>query len=362
MRLQSSTLVVLVFGCTAGPRGTVAGRAAPDASSAPAPASSVARAASTDPARDAGTSGAENAQGETTRRTSSEAERILFPQSSDAGARCAPSGGRADEERVRCLVTLRFEADPEAARIATALLDASDDVAGVEHEHVMQGGFRGTIHIVPEPPVGRYRSHLAWVSEATQEFDRFFGAIGSYAKKPIRYRWRGLGFKFFRSVGRTTPSAYADESAGISPAIGYNVSGSLNRSADSVRETLFHEIFHLNDHMHGWSDGVLGSIYDGIVRRCGTRTACLTPYAPNGTMVRGGTYYAFQPNNGDGVAEYAAELAIRYYREQRAMFGQEAPLARPFKCGPSENARAWSLLVDEFFGGADRTPPCKPDL
>lgn len=73
---------------------------------------------------------------------------------------------------------------------------------------------------------------------------------------------------------------------------------------------------------------------------------------------RGGTYYAFQPNNGASVHEYAAELATRWYLEQRAIQRREK-LDRPaFKCGPAENERAWRLLVDEFFGGADAVPAC----
>src|SRR5690606_9231625 len=131
---------------------------------------------------------------------------------------------------------------------------------------------------------------------------------------PIRLR-------FFRSVGRTTPSAYASGWT-----VAYNVSGSLHTSADAVRETMFHETFHLNDTAHGrWSATALTSHYRAILDRC-TRgamleTACLRPYAPNETMVRGGTYYAFQPGN--GVWEYAAELAIRYYREHRDVLAEK---------------------------------------
>src|SRR5262249_43247486 len=148
-----------------------------------------------------------------------------------------------------------------------------------EREQTMHGGFRGTIHLVPEPPVLKYRNHLGWVTDASRDFEHFFGAIAAIAPKPIKYRWRALAFRFFRSVGRTTPSAYAAE-WGVS----YNVSGSLNHTADSVRETLFHEIFHLNDNAHGWSRPALGAIYDAIVARCGTRVPCLAPYAPNTTM------------------------------------------------------------------------------
>ena len=47
-----------------------------------------------------------------------------------------------------------------------------------------------------------------------------------------------------------------------------------------------------------------------IERRCGVRTACLAPYAPTATIVRRGTYYAFQPGN--DVREYARQRLRRY--------------------------------------------------
>ena len=143
--------------------------------------------------------------------------------------------------------------------------------------------------------------------------------------------------------------------------IAYNVSGSLHRGPDAVRATLFHEIFHLNDSAHGnWSRKHLTTYFDAIVARC-TRhgrlsTPCLRPYAPGDTMVRGGTYYAFQPGN--GVGEYAAELATRYYQEHRRLIAGKALLRPPFKCGPKPNERVWSTFVDEFFGGVDRVAAC----
>jgi hypothetical protein len=86
--------------------------------------------------------------------------------------------------------------------------------------------------------------------------------------------------------------------------------------------------------------------------------ACLAPYAPNDTMVRGGTFYAFQQNNGDPVREYAAELAVRYFKEQSEMRAAGKLARRAFKCGPAQNARAWRALVDEFFAGRDLVPGC----
>ena len=85
---------------------------------------------------------------------------------------------------------------------------------------------------------------------------------------------------------------------------------------------------------------------------------CLAPFAPNDTKVRAtGTYYAFQPNNGDAVHEYAAELAVRYFKEQTEMAAHAASSRAPRSSADlPENARAWKGLVDEFFGGHDLVP------
>ncbi|WP_437665542.1 hypothetical protein [Sorangium sp. So ce1182] len=291
-----------------------------------------------------------------------EAEAILFPEDAAAhrtgldacrrglaGTAGAPSPG---PERVRCLLALRYEGDQQAAASATALFDRSGSVAGLEREHLMDGGYRGMLHLVPELPVRAERRHLEWTAAALADFDAFATELAAAASSPVRYRHRALALRYFRSVRARTPSAYASGWT-----VAYNLAGSLHRSADEVRETLFHEIFHLNDSAHGaWSQAALSPMYDAIVARCGTRIPCLAPYTPNGTIVKGGTYYSFQPGN--GVGEYAAELAIRYYREQRAALRGERLGKPPFKCGPPENARAWSLLAGEFFGGADRVAPC----
>ncbi len=75
-------------------------------------------------------------------------------------------------------------------------------------------------------------------------------------------------------------------------------------------------------------------------------------------MRKTGRYDAFQRQNGDVAGEYAAELATRSFLEQRdALAGRRADGGR-FKCRTDENARAWRLLADEFFGGVDLVPPC----
>ncbi|WP_437281997.1 hypothetical protein WME90_15985 [Sorangium sp. So ce375] len=353
-----------------GPPGPAGKAAAPPgsqvlaAASAPSgPGGPVAGAASAGTARADGTAPSPAAAEPPPAISADEAEALLFPDDAaahedgidacrrgSAGTTAAPTPGH---ERVRCLLALRYQGDPQAAASATALFDQHGSVAGLEREHMMDGGYRGMLHLVPELPVRAERRHLEWTASAIADFDAFVAELAATASSPVRYRHRALALRYFRSVRARTPSAYASGWT-----VAYNLSGSLHRSADAVRETLFHEIFHLNDAAHGgWSQAALSPIYDGIVARCGTRISCLTPYSPNETIVKGGTYYSFQPGN--GVVEYAAELAIRYYREQRAALRGKRLAKAPFKCGPPENARAWSLLAREFFGGADRVAPCQ---
>lgn len=158
--------------------------------------------------------------------------------------------------------------------------------------------------------------------------------------------------RFYRTPGRHTPAAYASGDV-----LAYNVDGGLNVSAAAVHETLVHEIFHLNDQAAGdWSSSALAAGYDAVRARCGARTACLAPYAPGTTRVRGGTYYAFQPGN--DVREYGAELMTRFVLEAEAAL-DGAPRQPAFKCGPLENASAWQALVARFFAGVDPTPACR---
>lgn len=292
------------------------------------------------------------AREESPRVSLSRAEKVTFPSGPPDGLSC---DRRVEPTYVRCLVEARFAGHPTERADALALFDEVGDVVGVEEEQQMDGGFRGTIRLVPELPVGPHKRHLAWILAAQRDIAAFVGAIQSKAPAPIRYRHRALAWRFMRSVGRTTPSAYAG-----SWEVGYNVSGSLHGSAEAVRDTVFHEVFHLNDQDHGgWARKAIGPIVDSIAKKCGTKTACLTPYAPFKTMVRGGTYYAFQPNNGDIAHEYSAELATRYFREQLAVSRGEKYPGGWFKCGPEENAKTMKALADEFFGGVDLTPVCR---
>ncbi|MBK8169548.1 MAG: hypothetical protein IPK60_04295 [Sandaracinaceae bacterium] len=291
--------------------------------------------------------------------TAAEARELLFSNAEPNSAADACARLPERDASVDCLLSERYASDPAAQRIALSLRRELNVVAGIETPHTMNGGFRGMIRIVGEAPVGPHRRHLEWVSRALRDFDQFAQGLARHAQRPLAYHPLPTALRFLRSVNRTTPSAYARDWR-----VSYNVSGSLLRNEASVRETLFHEIFHLNDEVHTsgtqrrWSARVLTRISDRILRRCGTNRRCLAPYAPSTTTVRGGTYYAFQPGNGGSVPEYAAELALRYYQEQRAALRHERFDRGAFKCGPPENAEAWRLLVDEFFGGADLISAC----
>jgi hypothetical protein len=251
---------------------------------------------------------------------------------------------------VRDAVGSRFADDDAARALALYLFDADADVVTVLPAQTIDGGYRGIIQLVPALPIGPNRKHLEWVAAALRDFDDFFAKVQAHGT--VRYRWRGLELRFYRSVGKTTPNAFASDWS-----VAYNVNGSIDTSAVAARETLFHEIFHLDDADHGdWSPAHLSAIRDAIVRRCGARTACLAPYAPTQTIVRRGTYYAFQPGN--DVHEYAAEVALRWYREQRAVARGERLAGASFKCGPDENGEAWRAIGEEFFGGVDLVPEC----
>jgi hypothetical protein len=252
-----------------------------------------------------------------------------------------------DAAQIICLIEARYAKDVAASKTIVDLYQRTGTVVGQLPEQDFDGGYRGLLHLVPRLPIGANKKHLEMVSSALLDFDDFFAKLGGAPK----YRWRALDFRFFESVKRRTPSAYA-----IDWSVAYNVQGSLFGSEAGVRGTLFHEIFHLNDQARGnWTHRALSDLYDRILNKCGTDAKCLEPYTPDSIKVKGGTYYDFQPGN--GVGEYGADLARRYYTEHRALLRKEKPL-KPFKCGTEWNAKAWKKLVDEFFGGVDLVPAC----
>ena len=271
------------------------------------------------------------------------AQNILFLEQPLA----APCDQGEPEGQIRCLITARYLKDRVASQTALELYAQTGTVVGVLPEQDFDGAYRGQLHLVPRLPIAEHRRHLIAISAALTDFDAFFAQLSGTPS----FRWRALEVRVFESVKRKTPSAFA-----VGWLVAYNVSGSLFGSDAGVRGTLFHEVFHLNDQAHRqWSSRVLSPIYDRIVAKCGTKVACLEPYTPDSIKVRGGTYYDFQPGN--GVHEYGADLGKRYYLEHRALQRKE-PALKPFKCMNPENAKAWRLLVDEFFGGVDLTADC----
>ncbi|MBK7861174.1 MAG: hypothetical protein IPJ65_21690 [Archangiaceae bacterium] len=246
----------------------------------------------------------------------------------------------------------RFAADARAAALAVALFQKTGDVVlPLPAEEDFDGGYRGIIHLVPQLPLGEYRAHLERVCAALADYDAFFERLEQAGQGKPRFRWRGLELRFFRSVKRRTPAAFASGWV-----VSYNVNGTLNGSVRQVRDLMFHELFHSNDADHrDWSARTLQRQHRLIRLKCGGDSACLQPYAPDPLMVRGGTYYSFQPGNDE--REYGADLALRYWREQREALAGRA-VAKPFKCLTPENATAWAALVDEFFAGVDAVPAC----
>jgi hypothetical protein len=263
-------------------------------------------------------------------------------------AETAPTCDSGDEHaQIVCLLKARYAKDAASSKLAIELYEKTGTVAGQLPAQPFDGGYRGKLKLEPRLTIGPLRTHLQWAASALFDFDAFFAKLGGNPN----YRWRALDLSFFESVKRRTPSAFA-----IDWMVAYNVSGSLFTSETGVRSTMFHEVFHLNDQEHrNWSYRALSKIFNSIVEKCGTKVDCLTPYAADSIKVKGGTYYAFQPGN--GVGEYAADLARRYYLENRVALRGEK-IEKRFKCGPPENKQAWKLLVDEFFDGVDLVPAC----
>lgn len=283
--------------------------------------------------------------------TPEDAERVLFLATdlrTDVIRKdCPPSLAR--EPRIKCLIELRYADDRQSQKLALTLYEETGSLAGLLPEETTDDGRNGKVRLLPARPVGQNREHLTWIIDAFRDYQKFLKGLSE--RGTVGFRDRPVHFRFFYSEKGGNPSAFA-----VRRNIGYNLFGSVNVTDVAVRDTLFHEIFHLNDSRHeDWSSRVLVPIFDEIVGRCGQKNACLSIYAPTDTKIRG-SFYAFIPQT--GAREYAAELGLRYYRENRlALDNKELPL-KPFKCGAPENLTAWQALAEEFFGGVDLVPAC----
>lgn len=255
-------------------------------------------------------------------------------------------------EHAQCLIDFRFADDSEALDLARALYARTGVLPGVDTT-TSHGTYGGTpIATQPALPVGDDRQHLAWLIASFERYEQVFAILVARAPRPIDFRLRPDAFGFFRTGTQTYPSAW-----GQGGVVGYNLDGPLHTNERDVLETIFHELFHLNDERRGgWSASALGELFEGIVRRCGRDDGCFGDFAPHDTRVPNGTYYPFDEATRD-VREYAAELALRYFREHEAIL-DGTPLEPPFKCGSEENRVAWERLVEDFFGGLDLSRDC----
>ncbi len=264
---------------------------------------------------------------------------------------CPPIAPR--DAHVECLLAFRLGEDPEALALARALWADRRTVVGIDPRASIDGYGGAPVDLVPALPVGEDRRHLTWIRQSLDRVETFLAAIEQRSTAPVSFRAQPRVFRFFRTRQPSYPSAY-----GAQGVVGYNLAGPLFTDPDSTHETLFHELFHLEDERHGsWSIRTLTPVFTRIVELCGDDHDCLTPYAPHDTRVPGGTYYPFDARTRD-VREYAAELALRYYREHEVYLSGAAPETTPFKCATDANRIAWTHLADTFFGGVDLAPEC----
>lgn len=281
--------------------------------------------------------------------------RVLEVLCSDHPAECQSACRDAHDgySFAECAVSLRYAHDREALELARRLLFRTGAVPGMDDLSEIDASYLGDVPVQPVLPVGPHRHHLRWVTASVLDFDALFAALAPLAPAPMLFRTRPHGFRFFATRERSYPSAYANDGV-----VAYNVKGALYDNEEDVRATLFHELFHLNDDGHGeWSRSALADVFDAIVARCGADDACLARFAPDDAKVPDGTYYAFDPRTGS-VVEYAAEVALRWYREHHAIVREGRLPERPFKCGDELNREAWGRVTHEFFGGLDRVPDC----
>lgn len=267
--------------------------------------------------------------------------------------RAACSERRPRDEHVDCLLGLRFRDDPRALEMARSLYARTKTLIGSDHRGSIDGYGGAMIPLEPALPVGADRHHLVWLASSLGSFQQFLVELAPHADAPVDFVTRPEAFLFFRTTTPEHPSEYVEEGV-----IGYNLDGPLNETHRTMHETLFHELFHLNDERRGGWSTALEPLFAAIVARCGDEHGCYSPFAPSDTVVPGGTYYGFDARTRH-VSEYAAEVALRYYLEHEAIvFGRATPRP-PFKCGAPENLVAWESIARAFFGGVDLVPDCE---
>lgn len=293
---------------------------------------------------------------ELTHRPSSVQGRALRHLCGDLGAEpcvAACPSSLPPKEHAECLIEFRFAHDAEALDLARSLYAKTGVLPGVDVSKSQSTYTGERVPTTPALPIGEDRQHLAWIIASFERYDAVFSTLAAQAPAPIDFSLRPDAFVFFRTQTKTYPSAWGEHGV-----VGYNLEGPLHTSERDVLETLFHELFHLNDERRGgWSNAALGDVFSTIVSRCGGDHECLTGFAPYDTCVPDGTYYPFDERTRD-VREYGAELALRWYLEHEAVLAG-APVEPPFKCGTDENRSVWDRITQDFFGGLDLTRECE---
>jgi hypothetical protein len=278
------------------------------------------------------------------------ARQLLCADVGEDVCRAACPDRLSPREGTECLLAFRFASDPIAHALARDLYGRSALVGIGMHRAI--DGFPGEeVELFPALPLGDDRRHLAWLQASLTSFDAFVDSLARHApSRPLAFEPRPRAFAFYRTAVPAYPSAYCWEGV-----VAYNLDGPMHTTEREVLETLFHELFHVNDaRRKAWSERALGATFDAIIERCGDDHDCYRPFAPHDTLVAGGTFYGFDWRTRD-VREYGAELALRYFLEHEAILAGAPRSAPSFKCLAPENRTAWDLLAREFFGGADLT-------
>ena len=163
----------------------------------------------------------------------------------------------------------------------------------------------------------------------------------------MMFRTRPYALRFYRTESRSFPSAWAQDGV-----VGLQRRGPLHQDGADIGAVLFHELF---PPQRSGARALVGARARRRLRghpsRCGNDERCLEPFAPDDVRVDGGTYYALDETTND-VREYAADLALRWLREHRALLRGDPLEDALFRCKTPENAEAWRLVVDEFFGAS----------
>lgn len=219
------------------------------------------------------------------------------------------------------------------------------------------GAYRGRIVFRGIHPDSAPPSLVRRLIEANCRVDR---AVAGLQHRAVRDTLQYPAHRPILRLVRASPPSRTPSAVSRAGEIVINVDGSLLGDLERAVALLAHERFHLVDrHVAGvtWSARRLADSVNATLAECQGRLDCLKRYAPTSLMVRGGTYYAFQPGNNVAM-EFAAELAARIILD--AIGNPATRSADPhFKCRSPRNAFVWRAMVDDYFAGVDPSPRCR---